>query len=782
MEYTSDGRQVKSVTDSRGNQTGYTYDSGNRLLTRVTDARGNATNYTYDANTDKLTKVSRTVGGQDVSVDYAYEKDRLTSITRNGVTFHYGYDAYGNQTSVAVGSNVLEQTAYRNKNGLADRMTFATGESIRNEYDSKEQLIAQYLVKADGTEEKLFTNTYDHYGNVVRHEDHRGDKVTGYQYDFIGRLLGEDASDGFRIRTAYDDKNRVKSYLYRADGKGNKTEFVYGDPAKQQKPGLGYGVLVNGEECIRYTYDALGRHTKKTRKLSDTKSVDTEYTYVQGKEKGLTTSLVESVKEGNKTLYYSYDAAGNITEIWEQGTAGGSKVRKVKYYYDELDQLIREDNKWQNLTIVYAYDIGGNLKSRKTYAYTTAATISGTVKSTDTYTYGNSAWKDQLTAYKGQTITYDAMGNPLSYRGKTMEWEQGRRLKKITGTNLTQTNSYDNDGIRTKKVVNGVTTEFYTSGSAILAQKSSDGTRLDFLYDDKGNLFAMEYAGERYFYQKNLQGDITGLIDSTGTEVVTYTYDTWGKLLSKTDGSGNGLAEKNPFRYRGYYYDAEVSLYYVSSRYYDPEVRRFISIDVTSVLTASNLVLTDKNLYVYCDNNPIVRKDGAGTVWETVFDVVSLGFSIAEVAANPYDVGAWVGLVGDTIDLIPIVTGVGETVRGIRFVDKAGDTLEIAKATDFTADAKKTINSLKRTNGFTKSNRRDGMKIHEGYKTGKRFSKKYKEYRKVKGIRPDYYSTKARKIYELKPYNPRAAKAGIKQLRKYNKILGGKNIMRLEFY
>ena len=234
---------------------------------------------------------------------------------------------------------------------------------------------------------------------------------------------------------------------------------------------------------------------------------------------------------------------------------------------------------------------------RVVHAYTTAATISGTVKSTDTYTYGNSAWKDQLTAYKGQTITYDAMGNPLSYRGKTMEWEQGRRLKKITGTNLTQTNSYDNDGIRTKKVVNGVTTEFYTSGSAILAQKSSDGTRLDFLYDDKGTLFAMEYAGERYFYQKNLQGDITGLIDSTGTEVVTYTYDTWGKLLSKTDGSGNGLAEKNPFRYRGYYYDAEVSLYYVSSRYYDPETRRFVNADKYEVINASPMALIDKNIY-----------------------------------------------------------------------------------------------------------------------------------------------------------------------------------------
>ena len=295
---------------------------------------------------------------------------------------------------------------------------------------------------------------------------------------------------------------------------------------------------------------------------------------------------------------------------------------------------------------------------RVVHAYTTAATISGTVKSTDTYTYGNSAWKDQLTAYKGQTITYDAMGNPLSYRGKTMEWEQGRRLKKITGTNLTQTNSYDNDGIRTKKVVNGVTTEFYTSGSAILAQKSSDGTRLDFLYDDKGNLFAMEYAGERYFYQKNLQGDITGLIDSTGTEVVTYTYDTWGKLLSKTDGSGNGLAEKNPFRYRGYYYDAEVSLYYVSSRYYDPETRRFVNADDVKVLTVEPGEMTEKNLYAYCNNNPVNFQDKEGEfalaaegVWLTANILVNVGVSFlaAQVVGQKFTLKDAAGIAVATI-------------------------------------------------------------------------------------------------------------------------------------
>lgn len=148
---------------------------------------------------------------------------------------------------------------------------------------------------------------------------------------------------------------------------------------------------------------------------------------------------------------------------------------------------------------MYTYDAGSNITTCKTYAYTESDTVTGTAKTTETYTYGNSAWKDQLTEYRGQKIRYDAMGNPISYRGMTMEWEQGRKLKKITGNGVTQSHSYDADGIRIRKVVNGVTTQFYTNGTSILAQKSSDGTRLDFLYDDQGKLFAMEYEGERYF-------------------------------------------------------------------------------------------------------------------------------------------------------------------------------------------------------------------------------------------------------------------------------------------
>ena len=218
----------------------------------------------------------------------------------------------------------------------------------------------------------------------------------------------------------------------------------------------------------------------------------------------------------------------------------------------------------------------------------------------------------------------------------------------------------------------------------------------------------------------------------------------------------------------------------MGSRYYDPGLGRFISPDTLAVLKVAPMGLTDKNLYVYCDNNPVVRLDVTGGVWETVFDVVSLGFSVAEVIANPFDVGAWAGVVGDAVDLIPFVTGVGETVKGLRFIDKAGNTLEITKATDFTDNAKEIVDSLDKVGGYTKSYAGAGSKIHKGYKYGEGFDIEYKEYKRVDGIRPDYYDGKT--IYELKPFNPAAIKAGARQLRKYNNKLGGKHVMRLEVY
>ena len=131
--------------------------------------------------------------------------------------------------------------------------------------------------------------------------------------------------------------------------------------------------------------------------------------------------------------------------------------------------------------------------------------------------------------------------------------------------------------------------------------------------------------------------------------------------------------------YRGYYCDADLGMYYLHSRYYDPIVCRFINADVPDVITASPTVLTDKNLYAYCDNNPVMRTDHDGMFWGTLFDVVSLGFSIYDVCNNPDDVLAWLGLAGDLIDLLPVISGLGE----------ATDLLRIGKNTDNLVDAAK---------------------------------------------------------------------------------------------
>lgn len=130
-----------------------------------------------------------------------------------------------------------------------------------------------------------------------------------------------------------------------------------------------------------------------------------------------------AVSGETSTLNYTYDSLGNIETISEGSTL------KVKCYYDSLNQLVREDNVYSNKTYVYSYDLGGNITSKAAYAYQTGATVTGTPTSTDTYTYGDSNWKDKLTAFNGNTITYDAIGNLLTYyNGTVFTWMKGRQL------------------------------------------------------------------------------------------------------------------------------------------------------------------------------------------------------------------------------------------------------------------------------------------------------------------------------------------------------------------
>ncbi len=145
------------------------------------------------------------------------------------------------------------------------------------------------------------------------------------------------------------------------------------------------------------------------------------------------------------------------------------------------------------------------------------------------------------------------------------------------------------------------------NGGKLLSQTFANDTQV-FLYHGDSRV-ALEFMGQLYYYVYNLQGDVVGLVDKTGATMVTYKYDVWGKPESTTGPMATTLGVANPFRYRGYYYDTESGFYYLQSRYYDPEVGRFLNAD--GILGANQDILS-YNLYAYCSNNPVNLSDPTG--------------------------------------------------------------------------------------------------------------------------------------------------------------------------
>ncbi len=172
------------------------------------------------------------------------------------------------------------------------------------------------------------------------------------------------------------------------------------------------------------------------------------------------------------------------------------------------------------------------------------------------------------------------------------------------------------------------------------------------------------------------------IVDSSGTVITEYAYDPWGKVLGITGSQASSIGNENPFRYRSYYYDDESGFYYLNSRYYDPTICRFISADEVGMLSVNPHTAAEKNLYAYCANNPIVYEDSSGQALDMVFDIVSCVLSVAEFIDEPSLLG-FLGVMGDIADIaLPMVGGIGETVRSLKTADKIADTAAGIKKTE----------------------------------------------------------------------------------------------------
>ena len=251
------------------------------------------------------------------------------------------------------------------------------------------------------------------------------------------------------------------------------------------------------------------------------------------------------------------------------------------------------------------------------------------------YTYGNSVWKDLLTSYGGQAISYDAQGNPTSYLGHTLTWEKGRQLKSFDSNAYT----YNASGIRMTKTVGGVKHTYTLDGTKIIREVWGSNTLFP-LYGVDDSVCGINYNGNYYYFAKNLQGDVIAIVDKDAKTVARYSYDAWGVPTVVSDSSGRSIATINPFRYRGYYYDAEIGMYYIQSRYYNPVVGRFINADeIKSVLCQEIMLL---NIFAYCENDAVKNIDDEGriaidSIWISLPIDIIMTLLIPQVAGS-YDV------------------------------------------------------------------------------------------------------------------------------------------------
>ena len=625
MSYTADGRNVASVTDARKKTVSYTYDSENRLLTKMTDANNHSTQYHYEASTDRLTGVSATASGQTRDVSYTYDEgDRIKSIKHGGTTYAFDYDGFGNQTMVKAGDKTLERYGYAPNNGPLITVAYGNGDTQEILYDKEERIRAR---RWNGESTDAVRYEYDDYGTLEKETDLVNGRIDKDQYDMTGRLVqsttlekntgasGEPTVANTHtvqsLEIGYDSYNRVNRLVHSLEGSKTKTGLVYGDASKAQRPGLSYGLTVDGVTRQTLEYDALSRRTKEIVTLSGGSKRENRYIFGTINHLTDTDSLLESMSNGTDSWNYTYDNAGNITAI----TSGG---KRISYQYDKLNQLIRENNGVLNETILYTYDAGGNITSRKTYDYT-EGTLQ-TIKKNETFSYRSDGWKDQLLSWNGYRYTYDAGGNPTLLRGVPLTWGEGRRLKKVSLSWGTVDFAYDSDGKRVRKTSGNTETKYYYNGSTLsglvrttTGSTGTTKTTVQFVYDAEGKPFLLRLNGKTdYFYLYNGLGDVVGLIDSSNKVVVRYQYNSCGKVTSSEDTSGVSLATLNPFRYRKYVYDPETGLYCLGSRYYDPEVGRFVNADDPGTIFAKPQELYNKNLYAYCDNNPVIREDIQG--------------------------------------------------------------------------------------------------------------------------------------------------------------------------
>lgn len=517
----SAGAYTAATTDPDGNETKYNYYLNSGRLGSVTYPNGQIVTYLYNADGSL-----RTLGSYDTSINYSYSSGYLSSILTDTESYSFTYDAFGNKLENKVGNSLLSKYNYNSGNGSLSSIAYGNGFAKSYSYTLTGELMNEY---ENGSMVSYYRYASD--GSLQLAKDYVTGITSKYSYDSVGRIVQvsnykestnsnnvTDNTSVSSVQYGYDLMNNVTKVVSKIGDVTTTQGYVYEctESGKEQKDGLLSKYTIDNSKNVTYTYDTINR--LKESRLDTENEVIRSYVYkdsarTDGNGIRLKTTLLANETIDGRVYSYLYDSVGNITHIYYEEF--GDKFLSSRYTYDKKNQLIREDDINKNCTCAYTYDESGNILSSTIYPLTFEDEITSSAYVTIPYTYDTTNG-DRLTSYSGSTITYDTIGNPVSYLGYTMEWN-GRKLVRAYNDSTDIRYTYDKNGLRSSKTVNGVTTKYTYVDGNLYCEDLGDA-QLYYYYDGYGHLTSVKQISSGvttvYYVACDSRGNVESMYDS----------------------------------------------------------------------------------------------------------------------------------------------------------------------------------------------------------------------------------------------------------------------------
>ena len=460
----------------------------------------------------------------------------------------YRYNAYGD---VAVQDDT--QFVYGDVSGQVTKETTKLTKNkdvVKNyTYDSNGNK-STFSVKAGEDTKLSLSYEYDGSSRLISVKDSEGNQAVSYAYDTEGSLSERQAANGLKTTYGYDYQNRLTS-MTNETGKGvvSKYSSTY---------------LKNGQKAeeVSTVMDKNGKSTKKT----------AAYTY------DMLGRITRETKTGREDISYTYDANNNRKQM----TIGN---KTTAYQYNKNDELLRTDtlhtDTEKNDVVIYKNDKNGNQLATVNRSEIPAEAKDTSYIDVDV-TLGDNQLNDNVVNH------YNALN----------------QLTETLTKNYKVSFTYDAEGLRTGKTVNGEKTVYVWDGDQVVMELSKGGAVQkryirgnDLVYADKGE------NTEKTYYVTDMHGNVVQLLDESGNVTKTYEYDSFGNEVKPEK------KDENPYRYCGEYYDKETEEVYLRARYYESSVGRFITRDTYTGESDEPLSL---HLYTYCENDGVNAWDPSG--------------------------------------------------------------------------------------------------------------------------------------------------------------------------